>query len=198
MSVAWVPAALTVAGTALSAKGARDAGAAERVAGERRQAAAAFEAEQLRQKAGQEIAASQRAALEETRKADLVQSRAIALAAASGAGVSDPTVVSLLARNKGEGAYRAAVALYEGEDRARTLRLNAQTRDYEGRGALEAGLAREAASRTAGTASMLRGASSLYDRYGRGGSGGTGGGLGYGSAGSADPTAGGTFEAGAW
>src|SRR5688500_11497475 len=46
------------------------------------------------------IAASQRQALEERRQGDLVASRALAVAAASGAGVSDPTVIDIIARTK--------------------------------------------------------------------------------------------------
>ena len=76
--------------------------------------------------AGVVVAASQRQANEELRQADLVASRALAVAAASGGGVSDPTVVDILARTRGEGVYRASQALYEGEERSRSIRISAK------------------------------------------------------------------------
>ena len=111
----------------------------ERVKASRIKAASEFQAEQYTVNAGQQLAASQREALEERRQANLVQSRAIALAAASGAGATDPSVAYLVGRIKGEGALRAANALYAGEDRARVLRMSAAAKKYEGLTAEEAG-----------------------------------------------------------
>jgi hypothetical protein len=54
-----------------------------------------------------------------------VASRALAVSAASGAGVTDPTTVRVIANARGEGAVRAATALYEGSARARQLRTEA-------------------------------------------------------------------------
>jgi hypothetical protein len=102
------------------------------------------------------------------------------VAAASGAGASDASVVNIVGRIKGEGAYRAATALYAGEDKARVLRMQAAAKRYEGLTAEEAGglnaqdatakyeaaaVAEEAkgvaaysAGRTAATSSQIRGA----------------------------------------
>lgn len=92
-----------------------------------------FVAKQLRQNAGQAQAMAQRAAYNEDRNAKYVASAALASAAASGGGASDPTVVNLIARNAGEMAYRKQLALYEGEDKARMLNLQADATQYSGK-----------------------------------------------------------------
>lgn len=125
-----------------------------------------FEAAQLEQQAGQSIAVSQRGAAEERRRADLTASRALALAAAGGGGVSDPTMQNLFADIEGEGAYRSAVALYEGEEQARQLKLAAQAKRMEGDIALQGGEAEASAYNLAGIGSLLEGAGSLYMKYG--------------------------------
>ncbi|MGH6629477.1 MAG: hypothetical protein ACREB3_07075, partial [Burkholderiales bacterium] len=110
-SLAW----LNLVGTGFQIWGALESGRAARIAGERARYAAQFEAWQAERQAGNAIAISQREALEQRRQADLVASRNLALAAASGGGASDPTIVRLLSNIAADGAYRAAVALYEGE-----------------------------------------------------------------------------------
>ncbi len=97
--------------------------------------AAEYEAAQLRQNAGQAMAASERQAFDVDRQAQYITSNAIATAAASGGGASDPTVVNLIARNAGEMAYRKAVTLYNGEDRSRALNMQADAREYAGKNA---------------------------------------------------------------
>lgn len=77
-------------------------------------------------------AVSQKAFAETNRQTGLVQSRVIALAAASGASASDPGVINLVAQNKGFGAYQAALDLYKGEDEARSLQMRANAARYEG------------------------------------------------------------------
>jgi hypothetical protein len=162
-------AAMKITGSVLEMEGHRAAGEAARVTGQRRNVAAQFEAQQLEQQAGQVVAASQRDAREERRKADLVASRALALAAASGGGASDPTVVRIIAGIAGEGSYRASVSLYRGEDQARRLRMGAKARRYEGAAAEDIGLREEAGHEIAGTAALFSGSSTLAGRYGGGG-----------------------------
>lgn len=187
-ATAFIPAALTIAGSLMgksgadtSAEGAVKAGEGARIAAARTAVAKQFEAEQLRINAGTEIAAALRAGFEEERQARLVQSRQIALAAASGAGASDPTVVQMISRTAKEGSYRAAVALYGGAEKARALRMAASGKDYEGAVALEAGeLQAEAYNlkaqgyKTAGLGELLKGGSSLFAKYGFGGPKGSG------------------------
>lgn len=112
------------------------------------------------------MAASQRTALEERRQADLVASRALAVAAASGGGVSDPTIVDILTRTKGEGAYRARVALYEGEARSRAMRVSAA-----GGGTFDSSQMLKAGYQAAAMGKLVRGAGTLYAKYGMNGPG---------------------------
>lgn len=121
--------------------------------------AANFEAKQMVAQAGTERATSQRAAAEERRQKNLNQSRAQAVAAASGGGASDPTVVDIQGDLEVEGEYRALSQLYEGEERARGLIGAASAKKVEGRQALTGGLIG-----AAGT--ILSGADSLYGKYG--------------------------------
>lgn len=121
-----LPTALMVTGTLISAGGALQEGQAA-------EAGARFEAAQMSQAAGQERAASQRRALEERRRARLAQSRAQAVAAASGAGATDPTVLNIIGDIEEEGEYRALTAMFEGEEAARGMEMGAMARLWEGR-----------------------------------------------------------------
>lgn len=112
--------------------------------------------------AGIVVAASQRHAIEERRQADLAASRALAVAAASGGGVSDPTIVQTLSNIRGEGALRASIALYEGEERARQIRI-------QGAGAQDFNVDPMAGYNAAAAGKIGKGALSLYARYGKGG-----------------------------
>jgi hypothetical protein len=187
LSIAMV--ATTAMGVAANIEGANTAiegnaaaAAAEKKRAQRIAAAKEFEAQQLEQDAGQAIAASQRQRDEEHRTARLVASRALAVAAASGAGASDTTVVNLIARTKGEGAYRGAVALYEGEERSRRLLAAAGAKRYEGAVAIEGGYDAERAyayksqaAATTATGNIMGSLGGLFGKYGGGGFGGGGG-----------------------
>lgn len=176
-------AGMKIVGSVLEMEGHRAAGEAARVTGQRRNVAKQFEAQQLEQDAGQTIAGQQRVALEEKRKANLLASRALAVAGASGAGATDPSVVNIIAGIQGEGSYRASVALYRGEDNARRLRMGAKARRYEGAAAEDMGIKEEYGHEIAGTAALfsagasvykpgpspLEGTSTLSGRYGGGG-----------------------------
>lgn len=89
------------------------------------------EAAQLEANAGTERAMSQRSAMEERRQARIIASRGVAVAAASGGGVDDPTVLNILANIEGEGEYRALTQLYNGEEEARGLEGQAKARRKE-------------------------------------------------------------------
>lgn len=167
----YLPAALTVLGMFTQKQGSDQAGRAAAANGARTQAADYFTAAQLDQQAGQSMASGQRQALEQKRQAKLVQSRALALAAASGAGASDPSIIRLMGRIGAEGAYRAGVAMYQGEENARLLRLKAAGARYEGDAALAGGYEKQSAYQTQGTSSLLSGAGTLFSRYGMGGPG---------------------------
>lgn len=122
---------------------------------------AQFQSEQLRVNAGQAQAAAQRNAIDIERQTQLNASRALAVAASSGGGAFDPTVVSLLAQNAADGAYRKAAALYEGEDQARALNLQAAGVDTGSKIAQANSKARQAAM-------LVDTAASAYGGYARG------------------------------
>lgn len=145
--------ALGVAGTVLSAYGQAQAGRSAN-------AAANYQATQMDIAAGQQQAASQRSAADVARRATLLQSHAQAVAAASGGGASDPTVTDIISKIAGEGAYRSQLALYEGDDAARTLRMRADAARYGGAQAQRAGYLN-----AFGT--VLKGATTFFDKYGR-------------------------------
>ena len=128
--------------------------------GSAQEAEAQFEAKQMMINAGQAQAVAQRDAAEQVRQAKLVQSRIMAVAAAGG-GASDPTIMNLISQQAGEGAYRAALAIYRGDDKAREYRMAAEAKRYEGASAKSAGMERAIGTLT-GTAS------SLFSKYNQG------------------------------
>jgi hypothetical protein len=145
---------MATAGTILSAVGSV-------VGGIGKKNEANFEADQMKQQAGQERASSQRKADEERKQKVYAESRSQALAAASGGGAADPTVVDTTGQLEQEGKYRELNALYEGEDRARGLEAGASAKQLEGRNALTAGLIQGVGT----GATILSGATSLLDKY---------------------------------
>lgn len=82
----------------------------------------------------------QREAVEERRQADIQQSRALALAAASGGGASDPTVMDIMARLAGEGEYRALSKMYSAETEAQGYDNAAKVRKFEAKNTRTAAL----------------------------------------------------------
>jgi hypothetical protein len=146
-----IPIGLAVAGAAMSAGGT--------ILGAKAEASSLrSEADQLDTQAGQFRASSQRQAMEERRQAGLAGSRALAIGAAQG-GASDPTVMNLLAALEGEGSYRAAAALFEGEERARSNEVEANARRKEAKNVKRAGLISAAST-------ILSSGSSLAQKYG--------------------------------
>ena len=157
---------LAVGGTVMSAAGQIQQGAATEARSKRQADIAEFEARQLDRLAGREKAASQRTAKEERRQSELRESRALAVAAASGAGASDPTVVKILSDLAGEGSYRAALALYEGEERARLTRLQATGKRFEAGELRIAGKEAKRAGKLGALSTLFQGGAGLYGKYG--------------------------------
>jgi len=142
-----------------------EAGRTARIIAERRRVRAEFEAAEAEKAGILAFAIAQREAAEQKRQSRLVASRALAVAAASGGGVSDPTIVNILAGIEGEGAYRAQVALYEGQATARRYRIQAAVGRGDALDIAAEGKSREFAYRTRAAGNLLRGAS-LYEKYG--------------------------------
>lgn len=179
---AWVAAnpftaiggAMSIGGTLTSASGKGQQGEAAVEQAEQaalnEEVSAEYEARQAEYLANQAQAVSQKEALEQRRVTALVASRALAVAAGSGAGASDPTVVDLLSNIYAEGAYRSALALYEGEEQARSYKVAAEARRLSGESASAAAIAvgrdTAKASETSMMSTLLSGGSSLFGSLG--------------------------------
>ena len=166
--------ALSMAGTFTTMAGQRSAAKAQQAQAEaaarNERVAADFEAKQAEYLAGQSKAVSHLEAREQRKAAALLASKALANAAASGASASDPDVVNIISDIYAEGAYRSALALYEGEEQARSYDISATARRL---GAESFAQARQAEGQSIARASnlsmfstLLRGSSSLLERYG--------------------------------
>jgi len=159
MAEKLAPSIIGAVGTGMKASGEMSAGFAARRAGESQQVAAEYTAQQLDTNAGQTQASSQRAAAEEIRKSLLVQSRALAISAASGGGAMDPTVMALIGGYSKEGELASETMLYGGAERARGMREQAKATRYEGATRAEAGRTAEATSRLKAAGTIISGAS---------------------------------------
>lgn len=152
---------LSAAATAVSALGSIASGNAAR-------GQANYQARQMEQQAGQERATAQRAAIEQRHKAALAGSRAQALAAASGGGASDPTIVGIQSDIAGQGEYNALSALFNGEERARGMETQAQATRFQGQQARKAGVMGAFTSVANGAGTIMGSGNSLLNKYGGG------------------------------
>jgi len=137
-------------------------GAGAIVAGNAKDDAANFEAQQLRMSGRRVMAAATSQAQIEEHKGKLLASRATAVAAASGGGASDPTVVKIISDIKGEATLRANEALYAGESQKQLLQTQANAKKLEGKQARQASII----TATGEFAKAGVDAGSLYDKYG--------------------------------
>lgn len=153
-SLATIASVAGLAGSVVSAIGTIAAGQAQK-------RAANFEAQQLEIRGKEERAAAQREAFQTAREKGLIQSRQQALAASSGAGALDPTILDLASDVEGEGTYRELLAQYGGEERAKGARAQAAGARMSGRAAATGSM-----FDAAGT--ILGGFSTFYDRFGGG------------------------------
>jgi len=160
-AVPWIGLAVAAVGTFMTFSGQKKAGRAAERRGEQLQELGEFEAQQIEKNALTEVAASQRGAAEEQRQTRLAASRALALAAASGGGASDPTVVKIISDITGMGSYRSSVVLYEGEERARQMRVAATARRMEGAAGLQGGQAAQKAYNTLAYGNLFTGAGDI-------------------------------------
>jgi len=151
-----------IAGLALQAGGGIASENAAKKAAAARKAAAEFEAQQLEQNAGQAMSAAQRTAFETGRAGEYTQSRALAVAAASGGGASDPSVMNTIANLAGETAYRKSIDLYQGEERARQLKLSAAATRYSGQIGADVILDQGKAAETQALSGIASGATKMY------------------------------------
>lgn len=127
---------------------------------------AAQQAELLRQKKDQAVAASQRDAQQEERKMKLIASRALALSAAGGTAgsISDQETIADI---YGEGAYRKSLALYQGTATAYDLEEQAKAKEYEGYTIKQASRGKQIASILSGFGYGMKGFDSMSTKYGK-------------------------------
>lgn len=120
--------ALLIGGTALSAVGQIQAGAQQ-------SAALQAQANARERQANENRAVAQREAAMRRRDAEQVLSRQLAVAAASGGGAADKTVLDIMGDTEAEGEFQAQSALYEGETQGRNLEYQAGIDRMEARNA---------------------------------------------------------------
>lgn len=160
--------AMQVGSTVLSAGSQLSRGDAALTIARRRRAQLEFQASQLETEAGQAKAVGQVGAQDIARQTAIVNSAALARAAASGAGASDPTVLAVMSRTAGEGAYRQALALYEGEAQARIDNIRASAARYEGATQVADATTAKSQSNIGAASTILSGgarAMTMFDKY---------------------------------
>ena len=167
--MAWIGIALSVASSVSQASNTAAAGRAEQAAAQARGQALEHQAAQARQSAGQERASAQRAASEKRRLGRLLSSRALAVAAASGAGAGDPTVEKILGDIGAEGEFRALTEMFIGEERARGLETRADLLTFEAQQERRGGNVARSASSGLATAQLLGGAAKAFSATSGGG-----------------------------
>lgn len=94
------------------------------------------EAKNLKKKGDLELAKSQREAERKRRETQLLVSRQAAVAGASGAGATDPSVLSVMGKTKAEGDAAAMLDMYNGMVNRADLYTEAKTVRAEGKSKL--------------------------------------------------------------
>ncbi len=127
---------------------------------------AKIEALQREKIANAEQASAQQMASSERKKARYLRSRAIAVAGASGAGVSDPTVSNILADIDTEGEMNALNTIWMGDNRAKAIRDGADALRREGRATRGAYYGQAASTVFNGVAGFASDNPSFFSKYG--------------------------------
>lgn len=97
------------------------------------------EAQGLREASMRKMAATTAEVGENQRERDIMESRAIALAAFQGGGVDDPSVQKLIGDLNAEGEYRILARLYVGADAAQGMQYASEQAMRVGDAAMDAG-----------------------------------------------------------
>ncbi len=137
------------------------AGAGVSAAGSIAQGNAADEAAQAtaaaaERRAGEERAAATREAARRAQQESLLLSRQQAVAASSGAGATDGTVLNLMEGIAQEGQYQRDIAIYQGESKAVNLEDEAALARWKGKQARTAGYIGAGSSVLSGVSSFSR------------------------------------------
>lgn len=161
-SSAYLPATMIAFGSGLKAFGLLNQGKAAVEAAKRREQAAEFAAQQIEINAGQAKAASQRDAYFQGLQADQLIS---AIRARAGAGASDPGVLSIIANATARKAYNMQAALYGGEEKSRTMLMDAAGKRYDAALGIADAKATKKASGMAALGVLAEGGASIYQKY---------------------------------
>lgn len=165
-SLAWPILGAQIMSTVLTAGGQMQRGNTAVAVGQRTNLEDQFQAQQLQQNAGQEMASGEASAQSQNLQTGYIVSQALARAAASGGGTSDPTVVNNIAMLQGMGQQRAAIDRYNASSQARTMNLRAGALQFEGQQAQEDAAAAKRASDLSGFTTVLSGvAKTMAEKY---------------------------------
>lgn len=151
-AMAFIAPVLTAVSTVLSVVGQIQAGNAAKQSAD-------FKAAQYQEQATEAKAAASRKAADQIRMGGLLQSRAQAVAAASGGTATDPTAVTLEENISGQSEYNALTSLWSGDAEAAGLTNSANAETYSGEQAQKAGI-------IGGITTGLAGGASMYAKYG--------------------------------
>ena len=127
------------------------------IAGKNAQTEQNIEAAQLDASANADRAASQRDAADQLHKANLMKSRAMAVAAASGGSTLDPSVINIISGFDSEGQLAANTTLYNANEGAKQKEFSAVLKRNSGSDYAIAGANTADAYRTAGTLAQKTG-----------------------------------------
>lgn len=164
-----LPTVASIVNTAAAARGQLVAGDYYKQAGIAARAAADYRADALESGASDVRGAAQQRAHFTRREGRFAKSRALAAAAASGGGATDPTVVKILSEIEGQSEYEALSDLYSGESQAYALEQEAEATRYGGRLSEYTGRLRRSLLRQQALNTIASGAMTLASRYGQGG-----------------------------
>jgi hypothetical protein len=157
---------LTGIGSAISAASSLAGGGYAQEAAQMKQQAANYQAAQLRQNAGGEIAAAQRQAFDVDQKTNMLRSSAVANAAAAGVNAGTGSAVTNQSGIVGRGSYLAGMDLWNGQNRATGLLNQAQGVQYSGYIDALAGQEAQRASYLSAMSTIAGGGASLMRMYG--------------------------------
>lgn len=161
--------AMTAVSTMAQMSAQKKAGAAQERAAQGRAKALEYKAEQARQQAGQERASSQRRFANEKKRGRIIESRGVAVAAASGGGTADTSMENVIGGIGSESEFRALAALFEGEESALNLEHQASLGIFEANEERVAGAAAKRVANAQATATLFKGlgsmASTAYSGY---------------------------------
>lgn len=155
-------------GTIVSAAAAGRQAAALRNQAIAERQAAEFNAQQQEMRAMEERAAAQRKAFDKREQGDLALSKLQARAAASGggAGINDPTVISLASDIGGKAEYMALGDMFVGESRGRAHEAEADIGRYIGETKARSSEEKAKATEIGAIGSILGGVGGLFGKFG--------------------------------